>query len=262
MNKLALVTAITAALLSFGCAVPPERGPSPEHGLETAAQGAAHLMISPFMIVAGLIEGIASLPYFLGTGVHELNDGFQEAQASVNLDTTYRHAYGKPLAEVPSNGDTGRIFRDMDEATAHFQRVLRGYGVTDADRYLLTAVRSADRDGYTRYAVIHRETRSVRVAGGTSRVLTPSDRDYYRPYALDADGRSVDTVVDWAGVPRTAIRTQKGQAILMTLAANSVLINRRSDDYWPVEQRWQAGKYRQVVNERKVYLDARLGLPG
>ena len=66
-------------------------------------------------------------------------------------------------------------------------------------------------------------------------------------------------MIDWAGVPRTTIKTQKGQAILMTLAANSVLINRRSDDYWTVEKRWTDRYHKEIAAERKTYLDQRMG---
>ena len=59
-------------------------------------------------------------------------------------------------------------------------------------------------------------------------------------------------------MPRTTIKTQKGQAILMTLAANSVLINRRSDGYWEIERRWLDGDYERIVAERKAQLDRRM----
>ena len=255
LRRTALALALTGSLLAVGCATPPHGGPSPGHGVDTAARGVAHLMLSPLMIVAGLAEGLAALPYFLGGGVHEINAGLRDAQAQVDLETTYRHAYDRDLASVPPDGHTGRLFRDMDQATTHFRRVLEGYGVEEADRYLLTAVRSADRDGYTLYAVVYR-------ADGASPAAGPRDRAVYRPAARDPAGRPQDTVVDWAGVPRTAIRTQKGQAILMTLAANSVLINRRSDDYWAAERRWLDGGYRDVVAERQRVLDARMGAAG
>ncbi|HEY5789916.1 MAG TPA: hypothetical protein VIX81_04775 [Gammaproteobacteria bacterium] len=224
----------------------------------------AYLMMSPFLIVAGLLEGIGSLPYFLAGDLHEMNESMMNANTRVTLDQTYRQAYDTPLAEVPKSGDTGKVFRHMAEATPHFQQVLRGYGVEDADKYYLTAIRTADRDGYTLYGVIYREspTITVRDKENPQRVLTLGKRDraFWQPYAEDADGRPLDTVIDWAGVPRSSIRTQKGQAILMTLAANSVLVNRRSDDYWAVESRWTGGGYLAIVNERKGYLDKRLGL--
>ena len=69
-------------------------------------------------------------------------------------------------------------------------------------------------------------------------------------------------IIDWAGVPRSSIRTQKGQAVLMTIAANSVLMNRRSDEYWGAESQWVSGRYRDIVAERDGYLKKRMGLTG
>jgi hypothetical protein len=148
----------------------------------------------------------------------------------------------------------------MKPATHHFQNVLRGYGVENPEHYVLTAVRTADREGYTLYGLIYRPNTSIRVADGSGRirVLTPDDDEFYQPYARDANGQPLDVVIDWAGVPRTSIRTQKGQAVLMTLAANSVLINRRSDEYWAVEKRWTAGEFKSVVAEGKAILDRRM----
>jgi len=253
-----------ALALIAGCATPGhDNGPSPEHGLETSATGFANLVMSPFLIVAGLIEGIATLPYFLAHDIHDMNEAMMNADTLVSLDETYQHAYDTPLADVPKSGDTGKVFRHMAEATPHFQRVLRGYGVEDADNYYLTAIRTADRDGYTLYGVIYRETKTIRVRDKANpqrvRTLSKRNRAFWQPYSEDADGRPLDSVIDWAGVPRTSIRTQKGQAILMTLAANSVLMNRRSDDYWAAEPRWIGGSYLDIVTDRKSYLDRRLG---
>jgi len=265
MKRHMIAIAVASALFVTACASPQANyGPDPGHGLATFGQGMAHFILSPVMMIAGLMEGIAALPYFLGSGVHEINRSLIEANAQVSLDETYRHAYDQPLEQVPDDGDTGKVFRFMDEATHHFQKVLRGYGVEDYQRYLLTAIRSADRDGFTLYAVIYRPAGEIRVRDKyrPSRVITlgSKDRAYYQPYAQDAEGRSLDMVVDWAGVPRTSIRTQKGQAILMTLAANSVLVNRRSDEYWVTENDWIGGGYQDVVASRKAYLDARMGL--
>ena len=46
----------------------------------------------------------------------------------------------------------------------------------------------------------------------------------------------------------------------MTVAANSVLVNRRSDEYWDVERHWIAGDHRTIVDERRAYLDQRMGV--
>jgi hypothetical protein len=165
------------------------------------------------------------------------------------------------MEDVPASGETGKVFRHLSEATEHFQHVLKGYGVSEYRRYVLTGVRTADREGYTLYAVVYRPTDVIYVHDGrAARQLRPGDRDYYKPYERDASGRLLDVIIDWAGVPRTNIRTQKGQAILMTLAANSVLINRRSDEYWQIERRWIAGEYKTIVAERKRDLDRRMGV--
>ncbi len=259
MGKLVFV--LLATTLATSCVAHRGHEIHPAQGLGIAL---GYLVVSPVMILAGLFEGIATAPYFLASDLHEMNRRMVEADASVTLDRTYQYAYDRPLAEVPKSGDTGKVFRHMSEATGHFQNVLRGYGVEDYDRYLLTAVRSADRAGYTLYAVIYRPARQVRIVDENRRVRSvgPGERHYYRPVERDADGRALDVVIDWAGVPRTSIKTQKGQAILMTLAANSVLINRRSDDYWDAARRWIAGDYEAIVAARKTYLDRRMQLSG
>jgi len=229
-----------------------------------AGIGLGQLILSPLMVVAGLLEGIAALPVFLGSGVHELNRELVAANARITLDDVYRGAYDTPLKDVADNGDTGTVFREMRSATVHFQSMLHRQGVDDADHYLLTAVRTADRNGYTLYAVIRRPPGSIKVQsrnGSTvMRALSPVDLDYYRPYARDTQGRALDEVVDWAGLPRTAIATQKGQAILLNLAANAVLNRKRRNEYWRMEQRWVAGDYRVIAETRQNALRARMGI--
>ncbi|MDH3316413.1 MAG: hypothetical protein OER43_11695 [Gammaproteobacteria bacterium] len=258
--KRTVISLFMAALVT-GCATPQQGGPSPEHGFNTFGQGLGHLILSPFMIVAGLLEGVSTVPYFVSADLHEMNRAMVEANAQVDLERTYQYAYKEKIEDVPASGDTGKIFRHLSAATEHFQRVLKGYGVEEYDRYILTGIRTADRDGYTLYAVVYRPEIVVQVReGGATRSLKPGDFDYYKPILRDANGRPMDVIIDWAGVPRTTIRTQKGQAILMTIAANSVLVNRRSDDYWAVEERWVAGEYKEIVAERKRYLDTRMGV--
>ncbi len=258
--KRTVISLFMAALVT-GCVTPQQGGPSPEHGFNTFGQGLGHLILSPFMIVAGLLEGVSTVPYFVSADLHEMNRAMVEANAQVNLERTYQYAYQEKIEDVPASGDTGKIFRHLSAATDHFQRVLKGYGVEEYTHYILTGIRTADRDGYTLYAVVYRPEIVVQVReGGATRSLKPGDFDYYKPILRDANGRPMDVIIDWAGVPRTTIRTQKGQAILMTIAANSVLVNRRSDDYWAVEERWVAGEYKEIVAERKRYLDTRMGV--
>jgi hypothetical protein len=266
MNIRTIGIALLVAGTVSACAPPRNAGgPSPQHGFETMGVGLGQLILSPLMIAAGLLEGIVTLPYFMAADLHALNQGMVESGAQVSVDRTYQYAYAQPLEQVPGDGDTGKVFRHMNEATRHFQRVLMGYGVEDYNRYVLTAVRTADRDGYTLYAVVHRPVGRIQVqdrSTGRQVQVGPGEDVYYRPYLRDAAGRPLDVVIDWAGVPRTSIRTQKGQAILMTIAANSVLMNRRSDGYWSAETRWISGEYAPIVAERKSYLDRRMGVSG
>jgi hypothetical protein len=261
--KRMIISAICATTLS-ACGPAHRSDADPAHGLNTVGVGLGNLILAPFMVVTGLLEGIASLPVFLSSGVHELNRTLVAANAQVNLDDVYRGAYDTPLKDVADNGDTGAVFHEMRSATVHFQSMLHRQGVKNAQHYLLTAVRSADRDGYTLYAVVRRAHGLIEVRSeydpNTSRTLSAIDLHYYRPYARDAQGRSVDEIVDWAGLPRTAIATQKGQAILLNLAANSVLNRKRSNEYWRIERRWMTGDYRVIAETQQSALRARMGL--
>ena len=257
MRKVNVV--ILSALLAAGCvAHRPGEAPGPAQAL---GQGLGYIVASPILILAGLLEGISSAPYFIEGDIHAMNTEMETAGSNVTLNQTYQYAYNRPLKTVPKSGHTGKVFRHLGEATVYFQNVLKGYGVKDADRYFITAVRTADRDGYTLYSLVYRPSRRITVRDGSGRVRTlgPRDRLFYRPHERDANGAPLDAVIDWAGVPRTTIKTQKGQAILMTLAANSVLINRRSDGYWDVEKRWIDGQHREIAATRKTYLDRRMG---
>ncbi len=256
-------TVILVAFLVTGCVAPRHGHPNnPAHSLGEAL---GYIIVSPIMILVGLLEGIGSLPYYLDSDLHAMNREMEAADTAVTLDQTYQYAYNRRLETVPRSGDTGTVFRHLKPATEHFQKVLMGYGVEDYDRYLITAVRTADREGYTLYSIVYRPIQriSVRDEFGRVRTLSPSDiRDYYKAFERDASGAPLDVVIDWAGVPRTVIKTQKGQAILMTLAANSVLINRRSDDYWAIEKRWIDGFYKEIAEVRKAQLDQRMGKSG
>ena len=225
------------------------------------AVGMTVFSITAASVATGMVGGLAFLPFLIAADVHHTNYSMEQANVGATLGDTYQYAYDRRIETVPANGNTGGLFRDMKGATAHFQKVLRGHGVANPENFVLTAVRTADTDGYTLYALVNRPNATIRVRDqrGRVRTLTAADRDYYRTYRQDANGRALDVVVDWAGVARSSISTQKGQAILLTLAANSVLINRRSDDYWSIERRWLSGDYRRVVAERKSDIERRLG---
>ena len=123
-----IVIALTGLLLT-GCVTQHRAGhrdpahQDPAHGFGTAL---GYLIASPVLILAALFEGIATAPYFIEADLHAMNREMEKADANVSLDRTYRHAYGRSLDTVPKSGSTGRVFRHMGEATAHFQDVLRG----------------------------------------------------------------------------------------------------------------------------------------
>ena len=50
------------------------------------------------------------------------------------------------------------------------------------------------------------------------------------------------------------------QAILLTLATNPVITNKRKDKYWDVEKRWIAGDYINVMRENNNDVKEILGL--
>lgn len=242
---------------------PPKEGPSVEHGFSTALAGLGHLLLSPLQIAAGLLEGIASVPYYLSTSLQEINQGLVEAQADITLDDTYESAYGKRLTQVPVNGDTGEIFRRMKHATEFFQKVLKQYGIMESNHYILTSIDDSSGE-YVLLAVVYRIADAIEIIdkydGKTFRTFSSIDRLFYEPYAKDVNINQLDTIIDWAALSIAAIQTQKAQAIFITLAANSVLNEKRTPEYWDIEKRWLAGQARQIVEQRSNDMNRRIGI--
>jgi hypothetical protein len=240
------------------CAAPSQQGTTtggkPPAGFGLVAKGLVNLILSPVQIAAGILQGIASVPFYLNMNLEQINAGLIEANAKVTLDDTYESAYGKRISAVPATGDTGEVFRRMMHASEYFQKVLARYGVKDARHYFLTSIDTANNQGYTLFAVIYRPLDSITVIdkydGKTVRTFTREDRLYYEPFARDAQGRSLDTVIDWAGLARDFYATQKAQAVLITMAANSVVNEKRSPDYWETESRWIGGDFEAIVEQR------------
>lgn len=240
---------------------PTHQGPSVEHGFSTAAKGVGHLLLSPLQIATGLLEGIASLPYYLSTSLNEINQGLVNAQTRVTLDSTYQSVYGKSLQEVPESGDTGAAFDSMKNATQFFHRLLAQYGVPNSHRYVLTSLENGQ---YLLLAVVYRPVEGViQISDKYTRKtssLSPQATSFYVPFQHTAEGSLLDIVIDWAALPQTTVSTQKSQAILLTLAANSILNGKRSPDYWNAERRWLKGEVRSVVRERESDVRVRMGL--
>jgi len=249
------VMMISCLLLVAACTTTNESGQRVKTGFGKAAIGIAQLILSPVQIAAGLLEGIASIPYYLSTNVSEINKGMVAANAKITLDDTYESAYGKRINAIPETGDTGEVFQRMKHASEYFQKVLSRYGVPNANRYILTSIDTANAKGYTLFAVVYRPASAIRVIdkydGTTVRNFEAGDRLFYEPFMKDINGRPLDTLIDWAALPREYIKTQKAQALLLTMAANAVVNEKRSPDYWETEKRWIAGEY-EAITEQKM----------
>ncbi|MBN1662657.1 MAG: hypothetical protein JW943_03550 [Deltaproteobacteria bacterium] len=253
MKKRAFTICLCLVLI-MACAAPNGSGKSEPHGFGKAVLGVAQLVLSPFQIAAGLLEGIASVPYYLSMSLQDINQGMVAADAKVTLDDTYESAYGKRIKAVSPDGDTGEVFRRMKHATEYFQKVLRRYGLKDADHYILTSIDTATGKGYTLFAVVYRPRDTIRVIdkydGTTIRTFTKEDRLYYEPFEKNASGGKLDMIVDWSGLSREFIANQKGQALMLTMAANAVVNEKKSPDYWAIEKRWIAGDYEEIVQTK------------
>ncbi len=258
MKKLILATGLSACLIS-ACAHNQNSGPNAGHGLDGFFRGIAHLVLSPFQIAAGLLEGVASLPYYASTGLHAINQGMLDAQAKITLDDTYDAAYGKRIHEVKPDGDTNERFRRMKHATSYLQKVLKQYGIADYQYYILTSIDTANSQGATLFAVVYRTENSITVVDKYNhkkvRKFTNKDRLFYEPYRTDIDGNSLDTIVDWAGVPTNSYDSQKMQAVLLTLAANAIANGKKRTDYWEAEVRWIDGEYLKILQKQKSKID-------
>ena len=255
MKKTLIASGLSVCLLT-ACAHNQANGPNPGHGIGGLFRGVAHLILSPIQIAAGLLEGVASLPYYASTGLHAINQGMVEAQASVTLDDTYEAAYGKRIKDVDSDGDTNERFRRMKHATTYLQKILKQHGVADYQNYILTSIDTANKKGATLFAVVYRKQTSINVFdkydNKTVRNFDRNDRLFYEPFQKDIHGNSIDVIVDWAGVPTDSYQTQKLQAVLLTLAANAIAENKRRHDYWKAEERWIDGEYMDILEAQNA----------
>jgi hypothetical protein len=180
-------------LLIISCATSNDGGQKVNQGFGRAALGLAQLVLSPLQIAAGILEGIASVPYYLSTSLQDINKGMVAANAKVTLDDTYEAAYGKRISAVPESGDTGETFRRMKHASEYFQKVLSRYGVPNAENYILTSIDTATSKGYTLFAAVYRPANTIKVVdkydGTIIRTFGKDDRLYYEPYEKDVTGK-------------------------------------------------------------------------
>jgi len=252
---------LIAALLAGGCVTP--EGPA---AAENFGKGVLDLVLAPFRIVAGVLQGLAFLPYTIGMGLAELNRALAEAQA-VSLDDAYRATHGVSVTHPRVNQQTGAVAggglygrnrpEAMLEATHAFQRLLISQGMSPerAQHYALTGVYTHVRSrNHLLVAVVHRQPgmepfRVVSKHTGIVTTFRPEQMGWREAYERDVHGQVVDEVIDWAGIQYTVLREEKVVAMLMVLAAEAVKSGKRAPDYWEVERRWMGGDSATVMRE-------------
>jgi len=257
------VVLLSSAVLFAECAAP-----MAERGLDTFGRGLANLILSPFMIVGGLLQGLAFLPYTVGVALDDFNRTLREANA-VTLDDSYRATFGvSSLADPRVDKRTGEVAGEnfgfgqnrpeaMLEATYAFQRLLVSQGMPEerARHYVVvgdyTYVRSR---GHLLVAVVYRHTamEPFRVQSKETGIVTtfrPEQMGWRSAYERDVNGQVIDEVIDWAGIEYASLRQDRVVATLMVIAAESVKSGKRSPDYWQVERRWFAGATTQIMAE-------------
>ncbi|MBI1893280.1 MAG: hypothetical protein HYS14_04110 [Candidatus Rokubacteria bacterium] len=253
---------LAAALLVTGCA-----GPNGGLAAETFGRGLLNLVLSPFMIAAGIAQGLAFLPYTLGTGLAELNRGLLQAQA-VPLDDSYKATFGVSITDPRVDPKSGEIrgqeglygrYRPQAimEANRAFQRLLVSQGMPEdkARNYVLAGNYAyAWSRGHILLAVTYRHSgaQPIRVASKETGIVTtfrPDQRAWHEPYERDVNGQVIDEVIDWAAMEYVLLRQDKIVTTLMVLAAEAVKSGKRSTDYWEAERRWKAGETTQLIRE-------------
>ena len=222
--KLAGTALATSLLFCTGCA----HHPGMDRGMNTFGHGVKNLMLSPLMIVGGLAQGLAFLPYTIGMGLDDFNKGLREAQA-VTMDDAYRATFKvTSIADPRVNRTTGQVAAAsfgfgqhrpdaMQEATQAFQRLLvsQGMPVEDARHYVVAGDYSQTRSrGHILVSVVYRR-------GGAQPMR--------------------DEIVDWVGIEYSALQRDQVVATLMVLAAESVKAGKRAPDYWDAERQWISG---------------------
>jgi hypothetical protein len=268
--KRVVSTVVITGVLTAGCV-----SPNGQLAMETFGRGLLNLLLSPIMIVSGLAQGLAFLPYTIGTGLAELNRGLLQAQA-VPLDDSYKATFGVSIADPRVNQQSGEIAGQRGlygryrpeaifEATNAFQRLLISQGMPEdkARHYILAGVYTHTWSrGHVLLAVVYRHPgmEPFRVASKHTGIVTtfrPDNRGWREPYERDADGQIIDEVIDWTGMDYALLRQDKIVATLMVLATESVKSGKRSPDYWQAERRWIGGDTARIIQESmgRVKLD-------
>jgi hypothetical protein len=262
MIRISSVVLMTVMIVG-GCATPGES--DGRVAANTFGQGVKNLLLSPFMIVSGVAQGLAFLPYTIGTGLNDLNKGLLQANA-VPLDDSYKATFGVSIEDQRVDPQSGKIqgqpgqygrYRSQAifEANSALQRLLVSQGMPEqmAKNYVLTGnYQYALTRGQILLAVVYRHPgeQPFRVAAkqtGITTTFRPGQRGWHEPYQRDVDGQPIDEVIDWAAIDYKSLRQEKVVATLMVLAVEGIKSGKRSPEYWDAERPWMAGETAKVM---------------
>lgn len=259
---------LASAILLAGCAAPNGNGfQAAERGMQTFGTGLANLLLAPVMIVTGLLQGLAFLPYVAGLALDDLNRALMQARA-VTLEDSYRAAYGVSLQDPRVDPKSGQVagggfgfgrFRPgaLADATDAFQRLLVSQGMPEstARHYVIVADYTHTRSrGVILLAVVYRHTGTepfqvVSKHTGIPTLLRPDSPAWRSAFERDVHGLLIDEVIDWTAIDYAALQQDKVVATLMSIGAESIKSGRRAHEYWTAEKRWLAGDTAQVMAE-------------
>ena len=237
--------------------------------LLTTCLACAHSLFIPLeanQINKGIQAGAPALPYFVYSGISlpVLNEEFKNLNATITLEDTYDAAYQFSFNDVPADGNTDHAFKNMETASQYLQTILKSKRVDHSENYFLTAIGTADEDGYILLAAIYRPETTINVFNKFDflfrQTLTPEDIDFYRAYRTNTSGKSQDIVYDWAALPNKCVSQQAYQAILLTLTANKILDQKSDNGYWREERHWIAGSHLSVLVKQDMQVSQTLGI--
>lgn len=219
-----------------------------------------------YNIAKGVDVGSSALPYFAysNTTLEVINNEFKNAKAKVTIEDVYKYAYKKPFKNLPPDGDTGHAFTNMATATRYLQNILKAKGVSDSETYFMTSIDSAKNFGFTLIAAVKRTNGELTVidkfGASSENTITCDDPPFYQPYKFDCNGKSLDTVYEWAAVPNDCFDKQGHQAILLALTANKLLEKKPKTTYWAAERKWISGDFKSVVINQDYMVCQELGI--
>ena len=253
-----LICSILCLILTINCT-----SKSTKEFLVEFSSNLSKLPFSYTQMAALVLIGVASLPFFAKADLKKANKSFGDSGTAITLADTYESAYGKNLKDVGEDGDTGDRFQRCKVATKYFQRILKQYGVRYYNNYIITSIDTAKSAGFVLFAVVQRPVKSIVVHykySGEIRKFDFRDRLFYEPYRRDVKNRPLDTIIDYVGVHSDYYTTQKMQAIMLTLAANSVVEGKVSPDYWEIEEQWISGYYLRIMRAKNQQIFEKLKL--